>query len=142
MSNNKIVKGSAIPLGKYPHIKRVGDFLFLSGTSSRRPDNTHVGAHIDKDGKVYTDIKLQTEAVLENINKILNSQGGNLSHIVDITSFLVDMSDFNAYNEVYGRYFDTETGPTRTTVAVHQLPHPNIIIEIKAVAYLPKKPQL
>jgi len=137
MSKNTLLKNGAQPLGNYPHVKRVGDFLYVSGTSSRRPDNTHVGAEIDDQGVVATDIKLQTAAVLDNINTILKSVDADLSHVIDITSFLVDMKDFPGYNEVYAQYFNKETGPSRTTVAVHQLPHPNIIIEIKAVAYQP-----
>lgn len=134
--DSKVVSGKAQPLGNYPHVKRVGDFIYVSGTSSRRPDNTHVGAVQNTDGKWELDIKLQTAAVIENIQSLLATMDADLTHVVDIISFLVDMKDFKAYNEVYGNYFD-HTGPTRTTVAVHQLPHPNLLIEIKAVAYLP-----
>jgi 2-aminomuconate deaminase len=74
--------------------------------------------------------------VIENIRDILRSVGADLSNLVEISSFLVNMNDFLGYNEVYGEYFD-ETGPTRTTVAVHQLPHPHLLIEMKAVAYAP-----
>lgn len=134
---NKILEGGAQPLGHYPHAKRVGDFIYISGTSSRRPDNTHVGASQDEQGNWTLDIRLQTEAVIENIRKSLQLVDANLSDLIDITSFLVDMKDFKGYNEVYGRYFNHETGPARTTVAVHQLPHPNLLIEIKAIAYKP-----
>ncbi len=82
------------------------------------------------------DIKDQTQAVLENIDRLLGSMDASLADVVDITTFLVDMKDFKGYNEVYSRYFD-HTGPSRTTVAVHQLPHPNLLIEIKAMAYKP-----
>lgn len=135
--SNKLVEGSARPLGHYPHVKRVGDFIYVSGTSSRRPDNTHVGAVQDQIGNWHLDIKQQTQAVIENIGKLLASMDAGLEQLIDITTFLVDMKDFEGYNEVYGQYFDHATGPTRTTVAVHQLPHPNLLIEIKAVAYLP-----
>lgn len=133
---SKVLSGKAQPLGNYPHVKRVGDFIYVSGTSSRRPDNTHVGATQNENGDWELDIKAQTKAVIENVNVLLNSLGADLSHVIDITTFLVDMKDFKGYNEVYGSFFD-HTGPTRTTVAVHQLPHPNLLIEIKAVAYLP-----
>jgi 2-aminomuconate deaminase len=86
-------------------------------------------------GTSKVDIREQTRAVIENIRDILKSQGADLSNLVEITAFLVNMNDFGGYNEVYSEYFD-ETGPTRTTVAVHQLPHPLLAIEIKAIAYL------
>lgn len=135
---SKVLEGKARPRGKYPHIKRVGDFIYVSGTSSRRSDNTFDGVEVDEMGTTKLDIKAQTKAVLENIKSILQEENADLSHVVDVTSFLVNMNDFGGYNEVYGNYFDYN-GPTRTTVAVHQLPHPHLLIEIKAVAYLPKE---
>lgn len=132
----KVIEGKAKPLGHYPHVRRVGDFIYVSGTSSRRSDNTHVGAMLQEDGSFALDIKAQTKAVIENIGSLLESMDADLSHVIDITTFLVDMKDFTGYNEVYGTFFNHATGPTRTTVAVHQLPHPNLLIEIKAVAYL------
>ena len=137
--SNKTLKENAQPLGNYPHLKRVGDFIYVSGTSSRRADNTHIGANQDAEGKWNLDIRLQTEAVIKNIGSILQSIGADLSDVIDMTTFLVDMNDFKGYNEVYGRYFNHETGPTRTTVAVHQLPHPNLLIEIKAIAFKPER---
>lgn len=133
---SKVLKQKAQPLGNYPHVKRVGDFIYVSGTSSRRKDNTHVGADKDENGDWHLDIKQQTKAVIENIGSLLESMDAGLSDVIDITTFLVDMKDFKGYNEVYGTFFDY-TGPTRTTVAVHQLPHPNLLIEIKAIAYKP-----
>ncbi len=130
----KVIKGKAKPLGKYPHIKRVGDFVFVSGTSSRRQDNTHVGAEIDLEGNRILDIKKQTKAVIENIASILEAENLTLKDIIDITTFLVDMKDFEGYNQVYADFFDYN-GPTRTTVAVHQLPHPNLLIEMKIIAH-------
>jgi len=115
---------------------RAGDFLFVSGTSSRRTDNTFVGASADVFGTSTVDIRQQTRAVIENIRDILQSEGADLKNVVEITTFLVNMNDFGGYNEVYAEYFD-EGGPTRTTVAVHQLPHPLLVIEIKAIAYAP-----
>ena len=136
-STSKVLQGKAKPRGKYPHIKRVGDFLFVSGTSSRKSDNTFAGVEVDELGTTNLDIRVQTRAVLQNIESILQSEGADLSHVVDVTTFLVNMNDFGGYNEIYGEFFDY-TGPTRTTVAVHQLPHPHLLIEIKAVAYMPK----
>ena len=88
-------------------------------------------------GATNLDIRAQTRAVIENIRDILAAEGATLADCVEITSYLVDMNDFAGYNEVWAQYFD-HTGPTRTTVAVHQLPHPYLRIEMKAVAYLPK----
>lgn len=136
MADSYVLKDKAQPLGNYPHVKRVGDFIYVSGTSSRRPDNTHVGADKQPDGSFALDIAAQTKAVLQNIGKLLNAMDADLSDVIDITTFLVDMKDFKGYNAVYSEFFD-HTGPTRTTVAVHQLPHPNLLIEIKAVAYKP-----
>jgi len=133
---SKTISDKAQPLGNYPHIKRVGDFIYVSGTSSRRSDNTHVGATQNEDGSWSLNIKLQTEAVIRNIEALIKNMDAKLADVVDITTFLVDMKDFKSYNEVYGTFFDA-TGPTRTTVAVHQLPHPNLLIEIKAVVYKP-----
>ena len=135
---SKVIEGKAKPLGHYPHVKRVGDFIYVSGTSSRRLDNTHVGAVQKEDGTWELDIQQQTKAVIENIGALLESIGADLSNVIDITTFLVDMKDFKGYNEIYGTFFN-HTGPTRTTVAVNQLPHPNLLIEIKAVAYKPLK---
>lgn len=138
MKKSKLVEGKAKPRGKFPHIKRAGDFLYVSGTSSRRPDNTFVGADVDDMGTTKLDIKAQTRAVLENIDDILKAEGASLEDVIDITSFLVNMNDFGGYNQVYAEFFDYG-GPTRTTVAVHQLPHPLLLIEIKAIAYKPLK---
>lgn len=133
----KLVTGKATPRGKFPHVKRAGDFLFVSGTSSRRSDNTLAGVEqIDAMGAMRLDIREQTRAVIENICDILASVGAGLSDLVELCVYLVDMNDFAAYNEIYGEYFDYD-GPTRTTVAVHQLPHPHLRIEIKAIAYKP-----
>jgi len=135
---SKLVEGKAKPRGNFPHIKRVGDFLYVSGTSSRRPDNSIAGAEVDEMGTTSLDIKEQTKAVLENIDDILKSEGASLNDVVDLTTFLVNMNDFGGYNEVYASIFDYD-GPTRTTVAVHQLPHPHLLIEIKAIAWKPLK---
>jgi 2-aminomuconate deaminase len=110
--------------------------LFVSGTSSRRADNSIAGADVDGLGTRWLDIRVQTRAVIENIRDILASADASLSDIVEITIYLVNMNDFGGYNEVYGEYFGFD-GPARTTVAVHQLPHPHLLIEIRAMAYKP-----
>ncbi|MBV1888231.1 MAG: RidA family protein [Urechidicola sp.] len=130
----KTIEGKAKPLGAYPHIKRVGDFIFVSGTSSRRADNSHVGVEVVNGIKQF-DINAQTKAVLENIRDILAEENATLNDVVDVTTFLVDMKDFKGYNETYATFFEKENGPTRTTVAVHQLPHPDLVIEIKVMAF-------
>lgn len=135
-NEGKLVAGKATPRGKYPHVKRAGDFLFVSGTSSRRADNTIAGAEVDAFGTTVLDIRAQTRAVLENIRDILASVGAGLGDVVEVQSYLVDMNDFGGYNAVYGEFFDAD-GPARTTVAVHQLPHPHLRVEIRAVAWKP-----
>jgi len=117
----------AKPRGSFPHVKRAGDFLYLSGISARRPDDTIAGEG---------DICAQTAAVIENIREILAAVGSSLSDLVELNAFLISMDDFAGYNETYGRYFNAD-GPVRTTVAVHQLPHPKLLIEMKGVAYKP-----
>jgi len=131
-----VLPDAAAPRGAYPHIKRAGPFLFVSGVSSRRPDKSFVGAQADDMGNVVLDIREQTKAVLQNIASILASQGASLNDVVAVTSYLVNMNDFKGYNETYAGFFSHD-GPSRTTVAVHQLPHPHILIEITATAYLP-----
>tara|TARA_R110002012_G_scaffold321969_1_gene552912 strand:- start:42462 stop:42869 length:408 start_codon:yes stop_codon:yes gene_type:complete len=124
------------PRGAYPHTKRVGDFIFVSGTSSRRSDNTIAGVDIiDEMGTKKLNIETQTREVILNIEKNLAKEGATLKDVVDVTSFLVNMNDFAGYNKAYGEFFEKETGPTRTTVAVHQLPHPDLVVEIKVMAY-------
>jgi 2-aminomuconate deaminase len=135
---SKVIAGMAKPRGKYPHIKRAGDFLFVSGTSARRADNSIAGAEVDEFGTTHLDIREQTKAVLENVRDILKSVGAQLEDVVEVTTYLVNMNDFAGYNQVYGNFFGLE-GPARTTVAVHQLPHPHLLIEIRAMAYKPER---
>ena len=126
------------PRGAYPHVKRAGDFIFVSGTSSRRPDNTIAGVDlVDEMETKRLNAYTQTQEVLKNIEGNLAKVGATLKDVVDVTSFLVNMNDFADYNKAYGEFFEKETGPTRTTVAVHQLPHPDLVIEIKVMAYKP-----
>ncbi len=131
-----VLRDRAKPRGRFPHFRRAGDFIFVSGTSTRRPDNSIAGASVDEMGTTSLDIRVQTRAVIENIRAVLQAAGADLEDLVEISAFLVSMNDFGGYNEVYGEYFDY-TGPTRTTVAVHQLPHPHLLIEMKATAYRP-----
>ena len=137
-TEGKVVEGMAKPRGKYPHVKRAGDFLIVSGTSARRADNTIAGARSDGQGTTHLDIREQTRAVIENMRDILASAGAHLKDVVEVTAYLVSMNDFGGYNDVYGEYFGHD-GPARTTVAVHQLPHPHLLIEIRALAYKPEK---
>jgi 2-aminomuconate deaminase len=135
---SKVIDGKAKPRGNYPHIKRAGDFLFVSGTSARRADNTIAGALVDEFGTTNLDIREQTKAVIQNVGEILLSAGAQLKDIVQLTTYLVNMNDFAGYNEEYGLHFGCD-GPARTTVAVHQLPHPHLLIEIQVMAYKPEK---
>ncbi|WP_178983581.1 RidA family protein [Winogradskyella helgolandensis] len=140
-TDNKIPASSGTgvtPRGAYPHVKQVGDFIFVSGTSSRRADNTIAGVDlIDEMETKRLNAYVQTQEVIKNIEKNLAKVGATLKDVVDVTSFLVNMNDFVDYNKAYGEFFDKTTGPTRTTVAVHQLPHPDLVVEIKVVAYKP-----
>lgn len=136
MNQNKKEGTNVSPRGAYPLIKVVGDFIFVSGTSSRRADNTIAGVElIDEMNTKKLDIEIQTKEVLKNIEKNLQTVGACLKDVVDVTTFLVNMNDFSGYNNAYAEFFDKETGPTRTTVAVHQLPHPDLLVEIKVMAY-------
>jgi len=136
-THNYVLEDRAGALAHYPHMKKAGGFLFISGISSRRKDNTYEGVTVNSDNTVTLDIKAQTRGVIENIRAILKAGGADLQDLVDLTVFLVDMKDYAAFNEVYNEYFQADTGPTRTTVAVKQLPGVHLLIEIKAVALDP-----
>jgi 2-aminomuconate deaminase len=131
-----VLAGKARPRGTFPHFRRAGDFIFVSGTSARRADDSIAGATLDAGGRTLLDVSAQTRAVLENIRDILAGAGAALADVVEVSAFLTDMADFAAYNSVYSEFFGYE-GPARTTVAVAALPHPHLLIEIKAVAYCP-----
>jgi 2-aminomuconate deaminase len=135
-ADSAVVSGKARPRGSFPHFRRAGDFIFVSGTSARRADDSIAGAEVGPGGPPRLDIRLQTRAVLENIRDILTAAGASLADVVEVSTFLVNMADFNGYNEIYSEYFGYQ-GPARTTVAVGALPHPQLLIEIKAVAYRP-----
>lgn len=131
-----VVPGKATPRGRFPHVRTHGDLVFVSGTSSRRPDDSIAGARVDSSGVTDLDIREQTRAVIENIRDLLGAVGAGLADVLSVTTYLVSMNDFGGYNDVYAEYFD-ENGPARTTVAVHQLPHPHLLIEMQAVAARP-----
>jgi 2-aminomuconate deaminase len=124
------------PVGAYPHARRVGDLLYLSGVGPRQPGTNAIpgGPIVDGQGAPRDyDVAAQTRAVIENIRKILEAAGSSLDKVVDVTAFLVDMDrDFKTYNAVYAEAF-AEIGPTRTTVAVRALPTP-IAVEFKVIA--------
>src|SRR5215469_16577381 len=134
--SSAVLPGRAKPRGSYPHFRRAGDFIFVSGTSARRADDSIAGAGLDASGHPVLDIRTQTRAVLENVRDILAAAGARLADVVEVSTFLVNMVDFAGYNEVYSEFFGHD-GPARTTVAVAALPHPQLLIEIKAVAYVP-----
>lgn len=129
-----IVPGVAKPRANYAHARNAGNFIFVSGTSARQADGSVAGAAI-VDGKTVLDIRAQTAAALDNVDRILVAQGSGLHDVVEFSCFLLDMADYEGFNEVYNRRFAELPPPARTTVAVKQLPHPQLAIEIKAVAY-------
>ncbi|MGC1636268.1 MAG: RidA family protein, partial [Candidatus Acidiferrales bacterium] len=96
-TESKVVQGKAKPRGRFPHIKRAGDYLFVSGTSSRRADNTIAGAEAGSSGATQLDIRAQTRALIENIRDILASMDAQLTDLVEISTFLVNMNDFAGY---------------------------------------------
>ena len=87
-TESKVVEGKAAPRGKYPHVKRAGDFLFVSGTSARRADNSIAGADLDAQGTTRLDIRAQTRAVIENVRDILNSAGAQLQDVANVLDHL------------------------------------------------------
>ncbi len=127
------------PVGAYPHARREGDLLFLSGVGPRQPGTDAIpgGAIRDEVGnRSDYDIAAQTEAVIENVRRILHAAGSSLDDVIDVTAFLVDMDrDFAGYNAVYAKHF-TSVGATRTTLAISALPTP-IAVEFKVVARAP-----
>ena len=126
-ADSGVLAGKARPRGAFPHFRRAGDFIFVSGASARRADDSIAG----------DDIRTQTRSVIENIRDILAAAGASLADVVEVSTFLLSMDDFGGYNEVYGEFFGYQ-GPARTTVAVAALPHPQLLIEIKAVAWRPR----
>jgi len=130
------------PVGAYPHAKRVGNLLFLSGIGPRKRDSHDIpGVTLDAAGKVAAyDIVAQCLSVFENIRLILEDAGSSWANIVDVTVFLTSMKDFATYNRVYAEHFagPGKPNPTRTTVEVNALPTA-IAIELKVVATIPER---
>lgn len=123
------------PVGAYPHAKKVGEFLFLSGVGPRKPGTHQIpGTYEDAEGNVVAhDIEVQTLAVIENIKVILEESGSSLDKLVDVTVFLTDMkADFKKFNKIYAEHLGAY-GATRTTVEVGALPTP-IAVEFKVIA--------
>ncbi|MFC6282238.1 MULTISPECIES: RidA family protein [Polaromonas] len=123
------------PLGNYPPLRRAGEWLYVSGMSARQADGQCAGVLREADGSVTIDVALQTRVVIGKIRDALAGEGATLSDCVSLTCYLTDMRDFDAYNRAYGEHFSID-GPARTTIAVHQLPHPDMRIEITATACL------
>jgi 2-aminomuconate deaminase len=126
------------PVGAYPHAKRVGNLLFLSGIGPRaRGSNEIPGVTLDSEGNITAyDIEEQCRATFENVRVVLEDAGGTWQDIIDVTVFLTNMKkDFPVYNRVYAEYFagPAKPNPTRTTVEINALPTP-IAIELKVIA--------
>jgi len=123
------------PVGTYPHARKIGKLLFLSGVGPRKRNSNEIpGVELDKDGNVIShDIVAQCHSVFNNIRIILEESGSNWDNLVDVTVFLTDMRrDFDTYNRIYADYFKTNQ-PCRTTVEITSLPTP-IAIELKCIA--------
>lgn len=130
------------PVGAYPHARRVGDLLFLSGIGPRQPGSDAIpGNEYDAEGRLQRyDIEAQARSVFANVRAVLAAAGADWEHLVDVTVYLTDMGrDFKAYNAVWAEHFpDPATAPCRTTLGITALPTP-IAIELKCVAALPKE---
>ena len=126
---------AAKPLGAYPHARRVGNLLFLSGIGSRSAkDNSIPGLELDAEGNIVKyDIEAECHQVFANVKAVLEASGSSWDKMVDVTVFLTNMKkDFPVYNKIYGEYF-TSVQACRTTVEVKSLPTP-IAIELKVIA--------
>ena len=135
ISTNKAPK----PVGLYPHARKVGDLLFLSGVGPRVAgsddiDSVVPGLKLDKNGNfIEFDFEKQCRSVFDNVRVILEESGSSWNQLVDVTVFLVNMKrDFQVYNKIYAEYFK-ENLPCRTTVEINSLPTP-IAIELKCIA--------
>ena len=123
------------PLGAYPHARKVGDFLFLSGIGPRKPDDNSIpGLEMDKDGNILNyDIEAECHSVFANVKAVLEASGSSWDKMVDVTVYLTNMKkDFPIYNKIYSEYF-AGVQACRTTVEVKSLPTP-ISIELKVIA--------
>lgn len=137
MSGGVQASGAPRPIGAYPHARRVGNLVFLSGIGPRDPvTDTIAGNEYFADGRVRRyDIAAQTRAVLANVRAVLEACGARWEDLIDVTVYLTDMArDFKAYNEIWAEVFpDVGTAPCRTTVGISALPTP-IAIELKCIA--------
>ncbi|MBE1160017.1 RidA family protein [Dyella acidiphila] len=125
------------PVGAYPHARRVGDLLFLSGVGPRQPGSNAIPGNVyDADGKLlHYDIEQQCRQVFANVRAVLEASGARWEQLVDVTVFLTDMArDFPAYNRLYAEYFKG-VDACRTTLGITALPTP-IAIELKCIAAL------
>ncbi|MEO7445988.1 MAG: Rid family hydrolase [Ferruginibacter sp.] len=128
-------ENAAKPLGTYPHARRVGNLLFLSGIGSRKADDNSIpGLQQDAEGNIISyDIEAETRQVFANVKAVLEASGSAWENIVDVTVFLTNMkADFKKYNDIYAEYF-SDVQACRTTVEVKSLPTP-IAIELKVIA--------
>ena len=129
------------PVGAYPHARRVGDLLFLSGVGPRTPGSNAIPGNVhDADGRLIAyDIEAQCRQVFANVRAVLEASGAQWQDLVDVTVFLTDMArDFAAYNRIYAEHFpDPTSAPCRTTLGITALPTP-IAIELKCIAALPE----
>ncbi|MCU0397757.1 MAG: Rid family hydrolase [Cyclobacteriaceae bacterium] len=126
------------PVGLYPHARRVGNLLFLSGVGPRKRGSKEIpGVTLDSQGNVIDyNIELQCHSVFENVRLILEASGSRWEDLVDVTVFLTNMKkDFPVFNKIYAEYFKSNQ-PCRTTVEVNALPTP-IAIELKCIAFIP-----
>ena len=126
------------PVGAYPHAKRVGNLLFLSGVGPRSRGTADIpGVTLDEDGTVAAvDIEAQCRSCFANVRAVLEDAGARWEDLVDVLVFLVDMDrDFDTYNRVYAEHFagPGNPNPTRTTIEINRLPTP-IAVEVKAIA--------
>lgn len=137
MSDIINTENASKPLGAYPHARRAGNLLFLSGIGPRNAnDNSIPGLELDKNGNVIKyDIEAECHAVFANVKAVLEASGSSWEKIVDVTVFLTNMkADFLIYNKIYGEYFK-DVQACRTTVEVKSLPTP-IAIELKVIAII------
>ncbi|MDW5316932.1 RidA family protein [Rhizobium sp. PL01] len=125
--------GRAKPLANYPYLRQAGGLLFLSGVSARQPDGTIAGVVRVDDGTISYDVAAQLRAILTTITATLSSNGSRFTDLVDVTIYLTDMADYRAMNGEYNVWFGPD-GPARTTVGVKELPHPDMVVELKVVA--------
>ena len=136
MSNSKIeVAAAPKPMGLYPHARKVGNLLFLSGIGPRDPETDAIpGLELDKHGQFKSfDFAAQCHSVFKNVKTVLEASGANWDQLVDVTVFLVDMKrDFHIYNKIYAEYFK-DNQPCRTTIEIKALPTP-IAIELKIIS--------